>query len=824
MDPNFLAFLISLGAGATWDGLKKLLSKKNFDDQKRQLMMAIVSTMRDFYLQMNFEYEERIVMDCFLSAIHEYKDLKWHFRDVIEYIIGYGIDDEQFQIWVDIYAQYAPWEEKPFVRRNDTLTRIKNKLCIKDEHSYGDYFTIINNVCGAFNYSWKQEVIEKLSPLDIDLSIFNRPERYDVLLSYCNNLDIEDDQLENVKSIQDLLEHPHFNKVLLVCGKSGSGKSHFIKTYTREAHEGFGHIPVPCYVHLKSVETIFSDIIESLHSFLQIKCASLEEYSYLLDALSIRICFVIEDIDIFLNDNWDDVVFAIVDSVRFDSYTFIISINEYEYYQLEKDQSFLEKYCVKIFEQSFFGNCFSIDEFNNSQNVIRKILVEEYGVSYEFGNELSTPQEAIYYGMCAREEREVAPPSSYYDFIERITRWKEKQVASAQLMPILNAIIKQKSSVIQIDSDVLPFRKAQLLTQETQQSVYSIMPAYHLRIYPYWATKIIVIDSEGILSYSEDLREWLVSSFIFYRYQEEKDKKIDLGHFFKELQERGILEYAVFCAYKADVHYKRALCRFLLNIEIDKPRLCYAILRFVDQCAIVFSDKLSLCSHIAKLIDDYGLLELYSRTLDRILEQSKNIESLRRNMLSLVGCSVQNFNHVNGYRFGNRYMILSQHKKVYDLVWVIVQYIRNNQLEEIIAQGNNISFLDYFLRKCFEYYIMNRHEELIDIYIQLNSIFLLPSGVGGYIKRNLTCAAGNVFAGWNDPHYRSEYIRTTQHFMYSSELFDRLTAWFLVSNSISEQKKIIDEKLLDVLDVLMADSEVVEKVGNEMDRFLKDNM
>ena len=824
MNPNFIAYLISLGASITWDILKKILSTKDADDSNRKMMMAVASTMREFYIQMDFEYDEFIVMNSFLSAIHDYKDLKWHLRDVIECTVGQGLEDDQFQLWVDIYSRYVPWTDKPFVVRNQTLTRIKNTLCVEDECSYGNFIPIIKSVCCAFNTSWKQEIIDILPHSDIDFSFVQGPEKYDVLLSYFRSIDIEYDQLENVRTLQDLLEHPHFNKVLLVCGTSGAGKTHFINEYIRVACDRLDSIPVPCHVHLNSVKNISSDILDSLRSFLGVECASLKEYSYLLDALSINICFVIEDIEAFLNDNWDDVVFTIEDTVRFDTYTFIISINEYEYYQLENDQEFLERYCIKVLDQSFFGNCFSVNEFNASQNVIGQLLEKEYDVISEFENELSTPQEAIYYGECVRDENEISPPSSYYEYIEKITQWKEKLVDFNQLKPILNAIVDQKSNIIQTNCDVSSFRKAQLLTKENMQSIFSFMQAYHLRIYPYWATKIIGMDPEGILSYSKDLREWLVSCYIFYRYQEIGVEIDDLDYFFKDLHRKNILEYAAFCAYRADVRFKRELCNYLLSIEIDTPRLCYAVLRFVDQCSIAFSDKLALCTHMAEKINDYELLEMYSRALDRILSLSKSIKSLKKNMLSLVNCSVQNFNHVNGYRFGNRYMILSRIKNVHDLVWNIVLYIEQHQLEDAIDHGNNHNFLDYFLRKCLEYYISYRHEELLDIYTELEPIFIIDSVVGPYAKRNLTCAAGNIFASGYDRSYRNEYIKVAEEYKESFDLYNRLTAWFLVCNSVSEQDDILDEQLQEVLDELMDDAEVVEKVGNEMYRFMSEHL
>ena len=47
MDPNIIAFIISLGTSASWDGVKKLLGKRSA--KENQSMTAVVDTMVEFY-------------------------------------------------------------------------------------------------------------------------------------------------------------------------------------------------------------------------------------------------------------------------------------------------------------------------------------------------------------------------------------------------------------------------------------------------------------------------------------------------------------------------------------------------------------------------------------------------------------------------------------------------------------------------------------------------------------------------------------------------------------------------------------------------------
>ena len=822
MDPILMAFIINLASSVTWDGIKKTFSKVPANNPERQAMLAVVATMENFYQYMGFEYDEDIVMDSFLEAVRQYQDMIWHLRNVIEYTINQDITDEQFEYWVDVYKKKSLSNEKPFVERDQTIARIKYKLHPDDICSYGNLDTVIDWINNAFNSSWKQDVIDLLEPLNLDLSFARKPEKYDVILSFFRELTIDLDQLEDEKALYRYLDHPHFNKVQLVCGTSGSGKTHFVEEYTRIALRQFGKVPIPCKVHSVSLHTLQFDIIESLHQFLEVECNSLENYNLLLDALSIQIVFVIENINELLNDDWEKVVNIIKDYTRFETFKFIITINEYEYYQVEEDNVFLERYCIENDQSRIFNNCLSINEFNLCQDVVGKILLSEYKTESECSSGLTTPQEAIYYGECVRDEKDVSPPSSYYEYIVKITQWKEKQVRSAPLNQILRDVLEQKSSIVRTGQDVTLFRHAQLITPE-KQSIFDTVPTYHLRVYPYWAAKIVGSNEEDLLDYSDDLKEWLIACYIFYRYQGIGIAIGNLQSFFNHLHSKGFLVNAIFCAYKADIGYIRGLYHYLFSIEIDSPQLCYAVLRFVGQTSLKIAEKFRLCTHMAKELDKYGLLDFYSRTLGYILETAVKANSLRKNMLALVSCTVEDINHINGYNIGERYMELIEDGNVRELTWVIVQYIIQNNLEVLIAKGGNKSFLDYFLRKCFEYYIGHHTERLGEIYNDLQSIINLKSPIGPFVKRNLTCAAGNLFENRPDKAYKEEYIRVAQQFAETDELYDRLTAWFLISNSVTEPNDELDEELLDIMKGLMLDPEIMSKVGMEIEEYAKNN-
>ena len=144
-------------------------------------------------------------------------------------------------------------------------------------------------------------------------------------------MNVKFEDLDDEKYFFDHINEPHFNKVQLICGTSGSGKTHFIDEFTRRSLRLFGDGPIPCIVRTTSLEELRLNIMNSLSQFLEIDYEKLDDYNSLLEALSIRIVFVIENISNLLDGDWEKVVEVIKDITRFDSFRFLITINEYEY-------------------------------------------------------------------------------------------------------------------------------------------------------------------------------------------------------------------------------------------------------------------------------------------------------------------------------------------------------------------------------------------------------------------------------------------------------------------------------------------------------------
>ena len=75
-------------------------------------------------------------------------------------------------------------------------------------------------------------------------------------------------------------------------------------------------------------------------------------------------------------------------------------------------------------------------------------------------------------------------------------------------------------------------------------------------------------------------------------------------------------------------------------------------------------------------------------------------------------------------------------------------------------------------------------------------------------KRNLTFAAGNLFSNMHNQNYNELYISLTQEMAGSEIRMNRLTAFFLIENSIDAESIELHPKLKEILLELRLDMDL----------------
>lgn len=893
-DPAVQSFLISLAAGVFWDGGKKAVSHftRKEPSIEEQLLEIITDTMRQFYNDPIYgfqgeTYQEAIVMKEFCKQFSKYNGVASSgvLRLIVDGTIYPGLSDMQYNRWIDIFIENCSanpticrWianqdqKKKLFINRNSTLQRIEAKLkgYLEDagnknaDISDARFDGIIEKLNDEFCLSWKNSLLTLVDKLarnnysqikfENKLAFIRSNEDCGEILAQIKEIlplcDLENSDRRVKKQLYDLIEHISFNKVLVITGTTGAGKSFFTYQYIQKGiqllQEEMAEI-IPCVIdcrRLRNTSCFEQAVLQQLGEFLGINISSLDAAYQNLECLPAKICFVVDNIHTIIDQvsDWWNIVTGIKKFSQYETFKWILTINSYDYYILEETYEFLQRYCVKrrsiLMDDSgkskIFEHTLDIDELNQNWGVIKHILEDQFGVTipgeYEAIRQgISTPLEAVYFGECAAGKPIISFPSTYYDYIMKIVSWKSDALAAhghvdiqRTLLKIVDYVADQKSCLIQIidtpESDLNTFRHVQLLSKiETKTTdIFSAAQsfpniAYQLRVLPYWAAKIVgtrfragALHMDQLFSFPFELKEWLIPCYIFINFEQE-DKWDDL---FSALKNEQLLEYALFCAQRSSSKFCRALYEFLHQNEecVSSSKTCYAVLHFLYYCPLKMSEKFSLLRIISDQVEKFHLTKLYERVFNFIADTACKTKNLKKNMLILTTCGKGDINFISGYGSARIFMrLIAQENKDFDLVlWDIINYIEDHNLSRqiTVARGHNSSFMDFFIRKCFEEHICSSSLSLEGIYQHLEGkFFQLEYPVGSYIRRNLTCAAGNVFSSRRKflSGYNKQYIKLTDNFARSNEVDKKKTAYFLIKNSLSEDNSTLEPELQKIL-------------------------
>lgn len=906
-NPDVRAFLISLGAGISWDAIKAgsiHLKKADETSFEEQLLIVLEATMNSFYEYKGYDYCETKVMSLFLSA---YQDIGCHtiisssLRNMLEYTTENPISDSDFDYWVSLFTNEIAKNETIFKRiilnnqlntqliinRDLYLTRVREELIVNCENNpltydvpEDEYKEVILNLNKAFSTSWKDEILAIFNKIPIS-SMSLAEKRLRDFIHSTEKCEAVCDAFKKLLSIykqeKDILPHyisklrsliyePQFNKAFILSGTTGSGKTAFIFNYIQRCIDALEQdIPttIPFIIHFDSFDStaqIMNSILTELSFFFDRSFADFRDCSVFLEALDCKVCIIIENLDIYLKQSNSFLTITDVtrDLSRFDQFRFLFTINEYSCYFLESDPAFQKKYCIKnkYLQRNYSDNflyetVFSMETYNQNSNVISHILKDIYNLSFPYDMDyirsITTPLEAHYFGECSSSLELITYPSTYYEFVKKIVDWKDMQLESkissieADLLTIISQALNSRNYIFNelavSQSTLTLLASVQLLSRTIHESknIFLInrskeQVSYHLRVYAYWAAKItyyhnqdITNDIKTILDFPFDFSEWLIPCYIFYNYEQ----STEYDELFTALDDHALLAYALFCAYKAPIAFSESLYQYMIKetVQITSVQECYSVLYFVRYSALKMSKKLTLLSKISDQIYEYKLDSSYQKVFLDIIYMSSSPKKLKKNILPIAYCKNESINHFNGYNTAYVYMKLSskQYKTITTHSQDILSYIyaHNDLKEQIGRDGNNTSFMDFFIRGIFERYLWETSSTLSDIYTSMESLFLLDYPYGSYIKRNLTCAAGNLFSSSSiSNEYYYQYYELIKHFLNSSTLYDKETAWFLIRNSINEEHPLLSESFFPLLEQLYADDSIKEKYEEEIDKLL----
>ena len=449
-------FWISLTASVSWDGIKKVANQLKKNSIEKITVWNIFSdTMAQFYGDLHYEYDEDIIVGSLLDELVKADEslTPWKLRECLEKAM-YGdcntLSDSEFRLWVSIFANKCAQhseifqmyqiekeiKEGLFTKRNLMIQRVASKIRISidhEDHSAQLFLPIIENVKTAFQQSWKEDMISllrKLPPLVDDSQridslwdLVYSDEDCEIVLDSLEQIyflhDSKKITKENDIQIREKFRHPHFNKVWLITGKTGSGKTYFVNKFLKASLETLDDLEnriIPCIIDISKMangNSFESFLSKEFSDFIGVELDSLEHANHVIKEFGAKVCFVFDGISNHFSslEEWGRLIQEIKNFSRYDQLRWIITIDEYDYYCLENDRSFLDKYCLtwmqitqsEMKKASLFRNAFSTDQYNDEYGVVSFILRNKYKIPKDALQNLSvmgisTPKEAIIFG------------------------------------------------------------------------------------------------------------------------------------------------------------------------------------------------------------------------------------------------------------------------------------------------------------------------------------------------------------------------------------------------------------------------------------------
>lgn len=217
-------------------------------------------------------------------------------------------------------------------------------------------------------------------------------------------------------------------------------------------------------------------------------------------------------------------------------------------------------------------------------------------------------------------------------------------------------------------------------------------------------------------------------------------------------------------------------------------------------------------------IDDSGLFNLYSIVLQKTVSLITTESGLKRKMRELVHCPAADINYHSGIICANRYLELcknSQHDIINSLHNIVNLALENADIQNSvrIEIGQNSSFMDFFLRRCFEQAFRTVELGTIYCYFRDRRFFTIRAPIGIYLLRNFTCAAGNTYSSrLGKSGFSEQYVALISEL--SNNPYDRKTAMFLIENSIREDDRLLSLELIPHFLHLWEDPDIRTQFGS----------
>ncbi|WP_158068772.1 serine protease [Domibacillus epiphyticus] len=399
----------------------------------------------------------------------------------------------------------------------------------------------INTISKEFNSNafLRESIIklQELYELDLPYEEFQSSMRktVDLILE-----EIPDDK--RTKGFRQLLFHLYnllkrrYNKVLVLTGESGSGKTHLLKTIlsSYQSEKGLEYYSIRIPISINEIKDKgFGEAIKfSLNHFLNSNFNDISDVNHFVNNLkkvgiTFKVIFIIDDLQNLCNSSakhYDDIKQTIVMYTKFDWVSWCLSINEFDQYLIMDNSRFLEKYC---FSNNFDdANLFvSMSKINSENKVCHRIL-NNYGIDTKVIEKfpqnitnikmlLNNPLISYVYANTVNENEKELHNICYFNFIKRYSDIKKKQMVeySERDLPFQEKDVQINNEINQVVNFVIKNKKLTYSESELNDLFKSLAHCY-------FELRSVHLVSKAIVEFEDDIesRKDIIVKFVFKLY------------------------------------------------------------------------------------------------------------------------------------------------------------------------------------------------------------------------------------------------------------------------------------------------------------------
>jgi len=655
-----------------------------------------------------------------------------------------------------------------------------------------------------------------------------------------------------------------YNKLAVVTGEPGSGKTHFLREYLKqvegERNNRIFAIPLECGelidAGLNDNSSLDAFLLNKINDCFNIK---LENLSLIIQNDNYRIVFIIDNFQklfIYSRKLFSLTLYKIEELTKYDYIYWLVTLNDQDSYILNNNMNIIQKYCIRLNNENHFINyTFNLTLINESNSLGEKIislynkkicamdindLCRQSGENFYY-QPLNNPLHAHIIGKFSTDE--VIPyVATYLDFIIALTQYidyklKEQEPSQFDLIRknIVSIVDKtlDKGSIVYSSIELTNISPQNVLNiirdkgllrwlkeNDDVLSLQHLEDYYELYTSIYWAFKMVLflldkgnnnyIGIYGQLCKLTEYRNELIPCFLLCL---DKNNKTDAYRMlFLFLMKQHDFHYALFCSHKASIEFKKEICYLLLKAENTdlSASETFGLLYFLYYYNAKTSDEYTILSKYIHVIHRNRLLYNLDIIISKSVEEAKDLKKFKRDIKPFFLVDIDEVNYILGYKLGTKYYYLIEKDSLDKQINDLKEYINNNgQAIEHALESNNRSFIDFFLRGYFTCIINGENTSLTQIYNTMEEQeCFYKKKFGIILRRNLSCAAGNIYERSLSHSYCTEYLNLVQKIVSIKDERSYAFAFHFISNSISDDEgnsPLVATDFIPILEMIWSD-------------------